>query len=278
MRVEEYMTSPVVVASPRDSLARVRNLMIRYRVGRIVVIDEAGHPVGIITKTDLARVVSANPHKSIDTIRAEEAMTPKPITLKPRSGIRDAAKIMLEKNIGGIPIVDEDDRLVGIITKTDLVKAYTRKRSSGETVKDYMYTDVPQVSPNHSVNYVIELIESTPTRRVLVVDGGRLVGIIAPSDLAFASNILTYAKHSKRYRRFVETEHKGKLAPFYEYLISVASDVMTPDPITVEPSTQLSQAAILMINNRISSIPVVEEERPLGLVTKHSILHALLGK
>ena len=276
MIVEEFMTSPVVVVSPGESLARVRNLMIRYGIGRLVVVDEYEKPIGIITKTDIAEAVASAPRKELDQFRVDEVMTREPITISVGSSVREAARILLEKNIGGLPVVDRGGRLVGIITKTDLVKAYLRRKQREHKVSEYMYTDVPVVSPTHSVNYVAELIVQTPAKRVLVVDSGKLVGIIAPSDLAFASGLVATRRSKKLKRRFVELE-KGRLGPVYSYLITIAADVMTPNPISLERDQYLSDAALLMLNNSISSIPVVDSGEPLGVVTKHSILAALIG-
>ncbi len=275
VRVSEFMTAPVVVVKPSDSLARARRLMIRYRIGRLIVIDEKTRPIGIITKADIASALINNPSKSLDQLRVENAMTADVITITENSSIKEAARIMLEKKISGLPVVDSDGRLVGIITKTDLVEAYVKRRKERDLVEEFMEKEFPVVSPTHSVHYVAELIEKASVRRVLVVDAGRLIGIIAPSDLAFATTI-TSPRQSKKYIRRFEELDKGRLGPVYTYIAPIAADIMTPDPITVQPKDYLVDAAILMLNNDISSIPVVVDEEPVGIVTKHSILEALL--
>ncbi|BEP17128.1 CBS domain-containing protein [Pyrofollis japonicus] len=275
-RVDEYMSSPVVVVKPSDNLAHVRNLMIRYRVGRLVVIDDNNRPIGIVTKTDFLKVASGSlASRPLDSVFVREIMTGDVVTITQGRSLREAARLMLQHNIGGLPVVDEEGRLVGIITKTDIVRAYAERLRGKYKASDFMYSDVPKAAPSHSVSYVIDLLYSHPSRRVLVVDSGEIVGIIAPSDIAFLAEYPSVSRtKSKSVRRFAELP-KGRLGPVYEYTIITAQDVMTPDPITVAEDSDLAEAAKLMIRHGFSSVPVVGEKEPLGVVVKHNILQAI---
>ncbi|OWJ55651.1 CBS domain-containing protein [Pyrodictium delaneyi] len=275
-RVDEYMSTPVVVVRPDDSLARARRLMIRYRIGRLVVIDDQERPIGIITKADFVRLASGQlTRRPLDAIIVKEVMTENPVVIRSDRSLREAARLMLQHKVGGLPVVDESGKLVGMITKTDVVRAYAEKLRGKYKVKDYMYVDAPQASLNHSVAYVVELLETHPARRVLVVDGGELVGIIAPSDIAFVNVIPRVVKgKSKISRRFFELP-KGRIGPVYEYMLPTAQDIMTPDPVTIEAEEDLAAAAQLMIRHGFSSLPVMVEDSPVGVVVKHNILRAI---
>ena len=278
-RVDEFMSTPVVVVKPGDTLAHARRLMLRYRIGRLIVVDEAEKPVGVVTRSDLAKV-AASPRlsRSLDAIRVEEVMTPNPVTIKLGRSVREAARLMLQHGVSGLPVVDGEGRVVGVITKTDVVRAYAERLRGRYKAGDVMYTDPPTVGPQHSVYYVAELLESHPARRVLVVDGGRVVGIIAPSDLAFLVEYSRELGKNRRVRRFEELP-KGRLGPVYYFTVPVAADVMTPDPVTVGPDADLADVANLMIRGGFSSVPVVGDEGSLmGLVVKHSILRAVVEK
>ncbi|RUM46996.1 MAG: hypothetical protein DSY37_03900 [Hyperthermus sp.] len=279
-RVEEYMSSPVVAVSPQDTVSHVRRLMLRHRVGRIIVVNEASLPVGVVTRSDLARLLGTErfSRRSLDSILVEEVMTPSPVTVKLNRSVREAARLMLQHGVSGLPVVDDEGRLVGIITKTDIVRAYAERLKGRYRVRDYMYTDPPEVGPQHSVFYVADLLDSHPSRRVLVVDGERLTGIIAPSDIAFLDNPPIVAREKgKRVRRFAELP-KGRLGPVYKYMVLVAEDVMTPNPSSVGPDEDLGAAASLMLQGGYSSVPVVEAERPVGIIVKHNLLKALAEK
>lgn len=279
-RVEEFMSSPVVAVKPSDTLSHVRRLMLRYRIGRVIVVDDSLRPIGIVTKSDFVKVAASErlSKRGFDAIIVEEVMSRDPVVIPASRSIREAARLMLQHNVSGLPVVDENGVVVGVITKTDIVRAYAERLQGKYKVKEYMYTDPPTVGPQHSVAYVAELLESHPSRRVLVVDGGRLVGIIAPSDIAFLDEVPGRVKgKGKRVRRFAELP-KGRLGPVYEYAIPVAEDVMTPDPVTVTPEDDLAVAARHMLRGGFSSVPVVEDETPVGVLVKHNILKAVAEK
>jgi len=278
-RVDEFMSTPVVAARPGDNLAHIRRLMVRYRVGRVVVVNDALRPVGIVTRSDFLKIAgSALARRSLDTIPVEKIMTPNPITVTAGKSLRDAARLMLQHGISSLPVVDEDGRLVGIITKTDVVRAYAERLRGRYRARDYMYEEFPVASPYHSVAYVLELLEQHPSRRVLVVDGERLVGIIAPSDIAFTALEVTPTKGKEKYvRRFVLLP-KGRLGPVYDYVITTAGDIMTPEPATALPGDDLAAVAQAMIRGGFSSVPVTVDEKPVGLVVKHNILEAIVGR
>ncbi len=272
-RVSSYMSSPVVTIKPVDSLAHARNLMIRHRIGRIIVIDEAFKPVGIITKHDFLKIV-VNRRKSsrpLDSIPVEEVMTPNPLVIKPSKTVKAAAEIMLRRKIGGLPVV-EDDKLVGIITRTDLVRAYADKYKGYVSVEEAMRRDIPVVSRTHNVSYVASLIESDESGKVIVVEANKPIGVITKSDIAFIEPLVSGDKYYKK----TSILPKGRVAATRLYLVPVAEDLMTPNPLTVRPSEDLAMAAESMIKNNIGVLPVVDEDGYfLGAVTRIEILKAL---
>jgi len=278
-RVEEFMSSPVVVARPGDNLAHVRRLMLRHRVGRIVVVNDALKPVGIVTRSDFIKLAGGPlARRSLDSVPVEEIMTPNPVVIEYNRSLRDAAKLMLQHQVSSLPVVDDEGILVGVITKTDVVRAYAERLRGRYRAGDYMYRDFPTASPAHSVAYVVELLEQHPTRRVLVVDGDKLVGIVAPSDIAFTALDTSPAPGKEKYVRRFALLPKGRLGPVYDYVMTTAADVMTPDPVTGGVGDDLAAIAQAMIRGGFSSVPIVENGRPVGLVVKHNILEAIVGR
>ncbi len=269
------MSTPVIAVKPNDSVAYARRLMLRYRIGRLPVIDDNMRVVGIITLHDFVKsyetVLARRP---LDQVMVSEIMTSNPYTVKPNMGLKTVADIMLSKGIGGLPVIDERGILVGIITKTDIVRAYAERMRGKYVVEEFMEKNIAVASPSHSISYVLELLNANPTKRVLVVDARRLVGIIAPSDIAFTHYM--YGPLRKESYRRLQVLPKGRLGPIYVYLAPTAQDVMTLDPITVSPREDLALAASLMLRNGVSSIPVVEDDEPIGIVLKHNILAAIV--
>jgi acetoin utilization protein AcuB len=121
--------SPVSVA-PETPVAEARDLMQRQRIRHLLVVDRE-RLVGIVTDRDI-RLNLPSPATSLSIweinyllakLTVKEVMTKSVITIEPARQVRDAVRLMLERRIGALPVV-EGGRLVGIITETDLLRAF----------------------------------------------------------------------------------------------------------------------------------------------------------
>ncbi len=152
--VSEIMKAPVYAVSPKDNVARARNLMLRHGVSRLVV-AEGDKLKGIVTKKDLGtRLSQAEPQwrrRPIDQIPVELVATHDVITVKPNMQIKDVASTMLCHNVSGLVVYD--DAINGIVTKHDLVKYFTLLGSPLK-VGDMMSKKVVSVSRHHTINHV----------------------------------------------------------------------------------------------------------------------------
>jgi CBS domain-containing protein len=122
-----------------------------------------------------------------EPLLAHEIMTKRPRTVARDASLLEAAGIMRDENVGVVPVVDVEGRLVGLITDRDLVvRAFTEERSPEQfRARDVMTQDVDAVTPETSILQVIELMGRRQVRRVPVVDrDDRLLGIIAMADIA----------------------------------------------------------------------------------------------
>ena len=131
MLVAERMTHPVLTITPeipvQDALARMR----QDKVHRYPVVDKRGKLIGMVTDADL---LNASPSEAttlsvweigalLSKITVERVMARQVITVTEDATIEEAARIMADKHIGGLPVM-RDDRLVGIITETDLFSIF----------------------------------------------------------------------------------------------------------------------------------------------------------
>ncbi len=145
-------------------------------------------------------------------LAARDIMTKEVITVSPETLVSDLAKVLEGKNIGGVPVVDADGRLVGIVTQSDLLAraqdlelgpvinildfhlyfdlpSHMFKRAQkmlGATVADIMTTDPLTVTPDTPVARVAALMEKRKVHTIPVTDGGKLAGIIGKMDLVRA--------------------------------------------------------------------------------------------
>lgn len=125
--VEDIMTPSPATVTPRNAIRTAINLMREGGYRRLPVIDR-GRLVGIITDRDLRRAANSPfvvreqwyDNFILDHIEVGSCMTPNPLTIEPSAAIADAARLMRNHKIGGLPVV-VDSQLVGIITETDLL-------------------------------------------------------------------------------------------------------------------------------------------------------------
>jgi len=117
MQILNLMTADPVTVSSRDTLAMAKSIMDTGRFRRTPVVDN-GKLVGILTERDIREHTGY-----LESTRVDAAMRTALITVGPGATVEDAARLMLQHKIGGLPIVDEG-RLVGIVTTSDLLKAF----------------------------------------------------------------------------------------------------------------------------------------------------------
>ena len=128
--VKDCMTATVITVSPYDTLARAYELMMANRIRRLPVLD-GDRLAGIITLSDLLEVKPPDPaHRlSLAEVAHELArlvvstlMRPKPICIFDNDTVGHAAELMLENKIGGLPVIDAEQHLVGMLTESNLFR------------------------------------------------------------------------------------------------------------------------------------------------------------
>jgi CBS domain-containing protein len=111
------------------------------------------------------------------TVTVRDIMTNEVSTVSPEMPVENAARTLFSQSISGMPVVDADGKLVGVITEFDIIA------KEGATVADIMTTDVVTVSEDTDAETVAQILTSRRVRRVPVVQDGAVVGIVSRSDL-----------------------------------------------------------------------------------------------
>ncbi|MDK2862676.1 CBS domain-containing protein [Methanoculleus receptaculi] len=274
MRAVDLMSSPVYVVTTTDNVAYARNIMLRHRISRLPVM-EGEELRGIITKKDIAyRLRQAEPiwrRRPIDSIPVEVLMVPDPITITPETSTRDIAAIMLDKNISGVPVV-ENGTVAGIVTKRDIMRsAYLRglKATVGEVMGEAV-----TVNRYHSLDHIIETMKSKNDKVIVVNDDGSLAGIITETNLAFYDYLNERMELPRKEVKLLRrSEPAGQKR--YRYVVevsAVAEDVMSRPVITIAPDAPLQDAVGLMLEKEINSLAVVEDGEIRGLLKRDDII------
>ncbi len=162
MKVKDWMTENVIALNEEDNVIKAMQIFKEHQIRRIPVVRD-GKLVGIITDRDIK---SSTPPEAfsmdfyetyylISNLRLKDIMTPNPITVSPEDEIEKAAILMLEHKISGLPVVNEDLKILGIITQTDIFKAFVSM--SGAFLESYKA--VLSVSSYKELHTLLEILK-----------------------------------------------------------------------------------------------------------------------
>lgn len=280
MKVSRYMSSPVITTRLTDNLAYVRNLLLKHGISRVVIVDEKLKPIGIITKGDIVRIMASKEWRDrpLESIYVSDVKEPIELKLAtPQMTIKKAAKTMVKNWISGLPVVTPiTGDLVGIITKTDLMRAFVEGYRGTYLVSDLMTKYPVTVKRTHSIFKIQELLAKHNISRVVVVDNDRPVGIITETDIVFSKHVKPAPNKGKFVKQRVK-QYKDREMAVRIYMVPVAEDLMTPDPYVIEANEDAAKAAEIMIEYGFSGMPVVEGERLVGIITKTDLVKGIAG-
>lgn len=126
--VQEWMSTDVITITTETTLPEAHQIMTNEEIRRLPVVDKDGHLVGIVTIGDI-RSAEPSPATSLSiwemnylltNLKIEKIMTRNPKTIRADATIGEAARMMLEHRVSGLPVVDADHQVVGIITESDI--------------------------------------------------------------------------------------------------------------------------------------------------------------
>ncbi len=122
MKVSEVMNRNIITMRPDGTVYEAAKLMKENNIGSVVIMEE-GELKGIVTERDLiTRYIAAEDGRRPEYVKVSEIMTKDPITIRDNIDIDEAARIMIEKNIRRLIVINYDGRVVGIISSRDILK------------------------------------------------------------------------------------------------------------------------------------------------------------
>lgn len=271
MQVDDLMNAPVYSVSPEDTVAHVKNVMLKHKIGRVAVAYE-GALVGVIAKYDLVKMLESSEagwrRRHQDRTLAKTIMSENLVTTSPNASIVEAAREMITNGIGCLPVL-KDGELLGILTDTDLVTHFATT-SSKVLVKTIMANAFLTCHRHHSINHVLHDMDTNHIFRTIVQEGnGVPVGIITHTNLTFAQEPFVDSKDIVMVRK---ADRAGVQKNRYvRKVLQVAEDIMSEPLITIHSDSKAVDAAHMMVTNRIDAIPVVKDESLVGIISKTDI-------
>jgi CBS domain-containing protein len=308
LRVADVMTTEVVTTGPETSLPAVVELVIGRTFRAVPIIGEEGLLVGIVTNTDLtergglpARIellAALDPESRRELLqplserRAADVMTLTPIAIRPASPLQQAIALMLEYRVKRLPVVEAAGRLVGIVSRTDVLGAMgtaypapveaepgdalvtvgaqagppTETGRPPLTLQDLLGRHVPVVREDARLAEVLDVVVSTRLNRAVVIDGqGHVRGVVSDGD------VLQRLDPRARQSILEVLMGRGRLV-HASAARTTAAELMSP-AAPVAPSMTIEAAARLMIEGRHKILPVVDDQGVLiGMVDRSHLL------
>lgn len=138
MFVRLWMTTELITIGPEQSVVDAHKSMLENRIRRILVVDTAGALVGIVSQRDVLNLLpsaldgsSAGTSSLAGSTKVGDIMTCAPMCVNPLTPLETVAQLMRQHKIGGMPVVDDNEALVGIITESDIFSAFMEVLGAG---------------------------------------------------------------------------------------------------------------------------------------------------
>jgi CBS domain-containing protein len=294
--VEEVMSREPVAVQADQTALEAWKIMLDKSLKALPVIDSEGRVTGLLTNEDLLdraglsarlavaqKVDEATLNEEINTLRqsnlrVQDIMSQPVITIHPDDSIGLAAGRMVSNKITRLPVVDPSGRLVGMISRLDILRqvmdipAATGKsavpKEAGVLVREVMVEPVPLVNEETDLAGLVAAFISSGEHRLIVVNGeGKPVGLISDSDVI--------GRIQPHHRRGVLGALRGRTAP--PDVNIPARELMSPGAETIPGDTTIVEAIRRMISNHRKWLVVVDDQgNPLGMVNREIVLESLI--
>jgi len=258
-------TAPVVTLSRGATIHDALFLMQKNNIKRIVIIEK-DISIGIVTERDIGKFLESDKTtRSLDEIPINEIMTRNLITVNAdQQDILSQCAIRMDTfQISSVIIVDGNGKLIGITTKSDLVRNFATKYQGAYKVKDYLSKGIMTCRKTDSLCFGLAMLNKNKISRLVVTDNdGKVLGVITYDTFLRNSN---YFKNPSRNYLLPEGSGRGM----------TVGDIIGSELITVSSEDDLTKAANLMIEYKVSGIPVVDANDELkGVISATDIVTA----
>ncbi|MGW8778084.1 CBS domain-containing protein [Streptomyces sp. NPDC055796] len=214
LKVADLMTDEVVSVAPGTAFKDVAKLLAQYDISGVPVLDDEDRVVGVVSQTDLLARTVPGPHPpeqgtiATNPPTAGDVMSVPAVSVHAEETVADAARLMTRRGIERLPVVDVEDRLVGIVTRRDLLRMFLRPDSEiRRRVTDEVLTEVLGVPAGdvdvHVVDGIVTLdglVERRSQLPALLSLVERLDGVVAVASRVTARTDDTETTHADHAR------------------------------------------------------------------------------
>ena len=258
MKVKEIMTTKIISVDKDDSLKHVLDLMQKYDITKIPVLEEK-KIFGLVTDNIIAYKLGSIRKRTVTASRLHaSSVTEKKVTvISPDEEVKNILKSVGEPGPTMLPVV-ENGKLVGVVTKADLLPLVKNKNQLHSIMQKRIHT----VSLDDRVVHARRIMIRENIARLPVLEEKKLVGIISDIEIALA-----FASLKKSFSLGKQKHHLNEL---------LIMDIMRTPVLWSNPSMSISNAAQLMMKQNIGALPLLENEKLVGMVTRTDLLKTII--
>jgi CBS domain-containing protein len=255
-KVSEIIIRDIISIDKGDTVERAIDLMERNKINHLIV-TSGGKLVGVLSVRDIMDGLGSSRFERIPARRIyiSALMSEPPITIEQDADISDAAKIMLDKRIGLLPVLNNGE-LIGLVSESDIIRHMELRGDISSLIK----REHPRIMPNERIVHARAIMLERGARILPVVDSGKLVGLVTEMALAKA---------------FFEVRDRIEGT----YMDDVARRVIVEDIMLESPpklSNDLRNVKDAFLNSGLPALPVVDSnEKVLGVIERKSLLRLL---
>jgi CBS domain-containing protein len=264
----------VVTVPPTTTIMGAIKTMTFYGFSRLPIADAGTKRLmGFVTSVDIVDFLGGGLRHNLlqekyggnifTAINADirEIMSDKLTYASDSASLNDVLNLMYEKNVGGLPIVDEDTRIKAIITEEDFVR-FCRGLDTGLAVESFMSPNVVTAPAQTTIEKMTRMIIQKGFRRMPVVQDGVLMGMVTASD------IMKYLGSGAAFEKVVT----GDIG---EVMNQPVKSLIKRSLLTTEKKVDLGHAARKMLDSDIGSLPVMDKGSLVGILTERDYVRAL---
>jgi len=270
MKVEDVMSHDLIVGYVPGTVKDALNILAKHNVsGMPILKKDTKKVVGVVTRSDIFR--------NFDEDQLALIMSTDIHTVEKEQDIKDAAKLLHEHRIHGLPVINKRKNLVGIISPTEILKSIPKKTT--EVIEPYIKNLAVPVYQETPINIVMEIISITHENALPVLNGDlKLAGIVSDGDLFKLSHIKESISRSDMGMGSDEDQWTWEgirdTVRMYHSITEVAlppvpvKEIMVTDVIKASKNTPIIEVAEKLIKHDISRMPIVDsDDKLIGMIT-----------
>jgi CBS domain-containing protein len=255
MNVRDIMTTDIATVDKDRNLKDVFAIMARKNVTKLPVVDHEGNLLGVVTDGVIADKLGRehNRNTQLTTMHASSVMEKDFLVAHPDEPLEALLKDVGKPGLTMVPVV-QGKKLVGIVTKADLLRLV----KSDAKVESFMKRELRSVSPGERLIHARRLLIDHDIARLPVLEGGKVRGIIAEHEIAFAFADLKQADAHVQRVNVRDLE----VGPYMQRKV-----------ITGRPDMSAKEAAAVMLKEHVGALPIVDDVGTIkGIVTRTDLI------